>query len=77
MKLHIYSLQSAVYEGEAESVTLPTDSGEIGVLPHHISLVTRLQKGKVISRNKEETKEFPIEGGMAYTDGKQLVVLAD
>ena len=77
MKLHIYSLQNTVHEGESTSVTLPTDSGEINVLPHHISLVTTLQKGTVISRNKEETKEFAIEGGMAYTDGEQLVVLAD
>ena len=77
MRLHIYSLQNTVYEGESDSVTLPTDSGEISVLNHHIPLVTTLKKGMVSERKSGAPKELSIEGGMAYTDGEKLVVLAD
>jgi len=77
MHLHIYSLQNTVYEGESDSVTLPTDSGEISVLNHHIPLVTTLKKGIVSARTNDTPTELPIGGGMAYTDGEKLVVLAD
>ncbi|HEY4498814.1 MAG TPA: F0F1 ATP synthase subunit epsilon [Candidatus Paceibacterota bacterium] len=77
MKLHIYSLQSTVHEGESDSVTLPTESGEISVLNHHIPLITTLKKGTVTAHSKDSSKEFTIRSGMAYTDGEQLVVLAD
>ncbi len=77
MKLHIYSLEKTLHEGETNSVSLPTESGEIAVLDHHIQLITILKKGIVIARHKEEAKEFSVDGGFAYTDGKQLVVLAD
>lgn len=77
MRLNIYNLQSTVFDGETSSVSLPTESGEIAVLPHHIPLVTTLQKGKIISRYKNDKKEFSVTGGVMYTDGIQLVVLAD
>lgn len=77
MKLHIYSLQNTVHEGESDSVSLPTDMGEIAVLNHHIPLVTTLKRGTVTVRSNDSSKQFPITGGMAYTDGNQLVVLAD
>ena len=77
MHLHIYSLQNTVYEGESDSVTLPTDSGEISVLNHHIPLVTTLKKGTISARTNGTPTELPIGGGMAYTDGEKLVVLAD
>jgi F-type H+-transporting ATPase subunit epsilon len=77
MILHIYSLQSTVHEGESDSVTLPTESGEIAVLNHHIPLITTLTHGKITARSKDSSKEFTVQGGTAYTDGSQLVVLAD
>ena len=77
MRLHIYSLSQTLHEGDAESVSLPTESGEIAVLNQHIPLVTTLKLGKIVVRNKTEENEINVHGGVAYTDGKELVVLAD
>ncbi|OHA27086.1 MAG: hypothetical protein A3C06_01135 [Candidatus Taylorbacteria bacterium RIFCSPHIGHO2_02_FULL_46_13] len=77
MHLYIYSLDKTLFEGETNSVILPSQDGEIGVLPHHEPLVTALRKGVVAVGDGEEKKNFEIEGGFAYTDGARLIVLAD
>lgn len=78
MLLTIYTLGKTLYEGETNSVTLPSEDGEVGVLPHHMPLVTSLRKGVVsVADDGDEKKKFEIAGGFAYTDGSRLIVLAD
>ncbi len=77
MQLYIYTLGKTLFEGETLGVNLPSEDGEIGILPHHAPLVTNLKKGTLLVKNNSEQKEFSIEGGFAYTDGAHLVVLAD
>lgn len=72
MQLKIYTLDGTKFEGEVSSVSLPTQDGEITVLPHHIPLITILKKGIV----KTEKEEIAINGGVAEIDGKKVVVLA-
>jgi F-type H+-transporting ATPase subunit epsilon len=77
MHLHIYSLEKTLYDGTADAVTLPAEDGEITVLPHHMRLVTTLKNGVLTLQEKGKKEKVPIQGGFAYTDGLQLVVLAD
>ncbi len=78
MKLYIYKLDKIEYEGETESVTIPTVDGEITVLPHHIPLITRLKAGTVISRQSGATvREFPIAGGAGDISGERIILLAE
>lgn len=77
MKLYIYSLQNTLYEGDAQTVQLPTVDGEISILSHHVPLVTALSKGNLRLKNDSEEKEIALLGGFAYTDGDRVVVLAD
>ncbi len=54
--LRIITPEKVVYEASADSVNLPTESGEITILPHHSALVTLAKPGvlTVISDGKEE-----------------------
>ncbi len=47
LQLRILSKDGIRFNGGAKSVTLPSISGEITILPHHISLLSGLEKGKV------------------------------
>lgn len=56
MKLGIYSLKKVLYQGEIESLTVRTVSGEITVLPHHRPLLTMLTEGviKIVDSSHKE-----------------------
>jgi F-type H+-transporting ATPase subunit epsilon len=75
MHLYIYSLEKKIYEGESLSVTLPTTSGEITVLPEHIPLVTTLSKGTVKFKTSSEAREEKISGGFAEIKSDGVILL--
>lgn len=75
MKLYIYTLDRTLYEGDAEVVSLPTEGGEIAVLPHHAPIVTSLKKGKISVKNGADKKEFDIQSGFAEINQLQTILL--
>jgi len=87
MNLYIYSLGKTIYEGAAVSVTLPTKSGQISVLPEHVPLITALAKGDIVVRGAAAAgaatgsvsaeRSFPISGGFAEVKKDKIIVLAD
>lgn len=78
MKLTISKIDTVLFSGEVLSATVPGAAGEMTVLRHHMPLITTLKKGKILVKKDAETaEEIPLESGFAYTDGKQLVVLAE
>ena len=64
MKVKILRLESKLFDGEAISLTLPSELGQITILPKHISILTKLTKGKITVRSDSETKEFEINSGV-------------
>lgn len=47
LKLEIVTPEGVAFKAEAHSVVLPTRSGEIGILPGHIPLVTMIAPGEL------------------------------
>lgn len=45
MLLRIASPEKTIFDGKVKRVTLPTEQGEITVLPNHIPVVTTLKPG--------------------------------
>lgn len=45
MHLKIASPEKQIYAGEVEQVTLPTESGEVTILPGHIPLTSVVSAG--------------------------------
>ena len=76
MKLTIYTLRGALYEGDAESVNAPAADGEITILERHVPLMTALTKGSLRFKSADIEKEFAIEDGFLYTDGTHIIILA-
>ena len=77
MKLYIYSLESMVYEGDADVITLPTTSGEISVLENHIPLITELKSGEIRIKKNGGHEEFPINSGFAEIKPKKTILLVE
>ena len=77
MKLYIYKLGETIYEGEASSITLPGEDGQLTILPHHIPLVTHLQSGTIHIKTPSGAQDFPISGGFAEVKPEKAILLVE
>lgn len=78
IKIKIVTPERIVFEGEAESLSVMTETGEITVLPDHIPLVTSLRPGEMrLKQNGEEQLMVVSTGFLEVRPGNQIVILAD
>ena len=75
LHLEIITPELTVFDASVESVTLPTGSGEITVLPKHIPLVTTVLPGSLIARSKAGEQLFAVSRGTIEIDGDGVRVL--
>lgn len=79
MRVDVVSAEEEIFSGEAEFVALPGESGELGILPGHTPLITRIRPGavriKVIGRSDEEF--VFVAGGILEVQPNVVTVLAD
>lgn len=75
LKLQIVIPQKIVLEKEVISVTVPTATGEITILPRHINLFTLLKEGLLKIKFDKEEEYYAIGGGYLQTDGEKVIVL--
>jgi len=79
MKLTIAKVDQNLFDGEAESVTLPGAEGEMTVLAHHEPLITTLKKGSITVRAASlpgGSQTFPIVSGILEVrrDGATVIL---
>ena len=75
----IVSAEQAIFSGEAERVIAPGEAGELGILPEHMPLLTRIKPGIVrvqpVGGGEEEV--IYVSGGMMEVQPDRVTVLAD
>jgi F-type H+-transporting ATPase subunit epsilon len=77
-QLTVLSAEKQLYTGETESLTLPTDNGEITVLADHIGLVSNLHAGELVIRKGDKIEELFVGGGvLEFSPDNKCRVLAD
>ena len=75
MTLRIISPADIVFEGEAESVTLPGTMGSFTVLPRHAALISTLVAGKIAYRTPGgEEQTVDTDGGLVDVDNDVVSV---
>jgi F-type H+-transporting ATPase subunit epsilon len=79
LHVDIVSAEMAVFSGEAEMIIAPGESGELGILPEHAALLTRIKPGTVRIKRPGEAKEeiIYVSGGMMEVQPHVVTVLAD
>ena len=77
ISLKVLAPNQNVYEGEAEEVILPSTTGQIGVLPGHISLVTAIDIGVLRLRTNSKWKSIALMGGFAEIESDEVIVLVN
>ncbi|MBD5358392.1 MAG: ATP synthase F1 subunit epsilon [Bacteroides sp.] len=75
MTLKIISPSEILFEGKADSVTLPGELGSFTVLKNHASIISVLNKGKIVFRTPEgKEEEVDIKGGLVDVDNNVVSV---
>ena len=73
----IVSAETAIFSGDAEMVIAPGEGGELGILPEHTPLLTRVKPGSVRIRNGNDEEVIYVSGGMMEVQPDRVTVLAD
>ena len=74
----VVSAEESIFSGEAKFVALPGEAGELGILPGHIPLITRIKPGAVRIEKEDGGEEFVfVAGGILEVQPKCITVLSD
>ena len=79
LHVDVVSAEGGIFSGEAKFVALPGEEGELGILPRHTPLITRIKPGAVrIQRADNGEEEFVfVAGGILEVQPGTVTVLAD
>lgn len=79
LHVDVVSAEEQIFSGEAKFVALPGETGELGILPQHTPLITRIKPGAVrIQRADNGEEEFVfVAGGILEVQPSRVTVLAD
>ncbi len=77
LKLEIVTPEKKVLDTEVDSVTIPTASGEVGILPNHAPMVSAIRPGVLIYNVKGQTDKMAVSGGFLEVNADRVAVLAD
>ncbi|MDP2811196.1 MAG: F0F1 ATP synthase subunit epsilon [Rhodocyclaceae bacterium] len=75
----VVSAEESIFSGLAEFVVLPGEAGELGIMPGHMPLMTRIKPGAVrIKRQGVDQEELIfVAGGILEVQPGLVTVLAD
>ena len=77
LKLEIVTPEKKVFDDSVDSVTVPTASGEAGILPNHAPLVSALKPGILSYSNKGTVDKLAVSGGFVEISSNRVSVLTD
>ena len=78
IRVDVVSAEESIFSGEAKFVALPGEAGELGILPGHTPLITRIKPGAVRIEKAEGGEEFVfVAGGILEVQPHHVTVLSD
>lgn len=80
MTVHVdvVSAEESIFSGLAEFVALPGEGGELGILPGHMPLMSRIKPGAVRIKLQDGKEELIfVAGGLLEVQPGLVTVLAD
>jgi len=75
----VVSAEENIFSGEASVVSLPGEVGELGILPKHAPLITRIKPGavRIVRADNKEVEFVFVAGGILEVQPDRVTVLAD
>lgn len=77
LHLEIISPEKVVFSENVDEVIVPTTTGQITVLPHHVSLFTQIAPGELTIKRGGGEDYFAVTGGFLEVAKNKTTILAD
>jgi len=77
IKLEIVTPKGISYSDDVGIVTLQSVEGQIGVLPHHVRLMTQLVPGELVIRKGGHSEFLALGGGLVEVRGDRISIATD
>ena len=73
----LITLEGKLYDGDVNSITVPGESGSLGVLANHAQMVAALHKGLVKVTDASGEQLFVVSGGVCEVRSDKTLILCD
>ena len=77
LRLEIVTPEKRVLDADVDSVTVPTASGEVGIMPSHAPLISALKPGILTYSSKGTATRLAVSGGFVEVNDDKVAVLSD
>nr|QYB21303.1 ATP synthase CF1 epsilon subunit [Diselma archeri]BBN66531.1 ATP synthase CF1 epsilon chain [Diselma archeri] len=77
LNLRVLTPNRVVWDSEVQEIILSTNSGQMGVLPNHIAMVTALDIGVMKIRLNARWSTMALMGGFAKIDKDEITLLVN
>ena len=76
-KLQIMASDHMVFDGDAQSVSLPTTEGSVGILAHHSNIIMAVVPGEITYRAADGSEETVIvsDGVLKVENGEAMILI--
>ena len=77
LTLEIVTPAAVVYSAAVQMVTLPAVDGQIGILPRHVALLTRIVPGEIIVRRDGHDEFLAVGEGLVDITAHRVAIVTD
>lgn len=77
LQLEVITQEESVFKDEIDLVMAPAHKGQIGILPGHIGLLTKLQPGELYIVKGPSITILAISGGLLDVNLDKISIMAD
>ncbi len=77
LHIDIVSAEKEIYSGDVEQVIASGEAGELGIMPGHTALLTKLKPGEITLVKNGEVDLFYVSSGILEVQPHLVTVLAD
>ena len=77
LMLKVLTPEGSILEGDVSEVTLPGSEGELGVLPAHAALLTKISPGALAYRAPDGQGTIAVGRGVAEVRDDRVIVLVE
>ncbi len=77
LHLTLTTPEKVLIDTEIDEIVVPTTTGELSILPHHVPLVTQIAPGILTIKSHGKEESLAIDGGFLQVTEKEIRILAD
>ena len=77
LKLRVLTPDQSIFDGSINEAILPSTTGQLGILPGHVSLLAALDVGVLRVRCSSEWSSIALMGGFAEVESNSITVLVN